>query len=152
MTNKSTWILLFSKFWNIIKCFPLNGLQQWLKFIGNGEGREGGKEGRGYPTWARCARAMLQVHISQGHFKETVKNVLAPQEAINLFERVFGRPFKSTHRGSPNFRRFLTLDVMIKKEEETRKRKRAVMCSWVKIKKYFSYFVKGRPPAEWCVF
>ncbi|KAI5667281.1 hypothetical protein M9H77_17134 [Catharanthus roseus] len=74
-----------------------------------------------------------KLDIRHGHFKETARNVVAPQEAIDLFERVFERPFERNRRCSPNFRRFLTLDVLIKKEEEDLKRKRAA----------------GEAPAEW---
>lgn len=51
-----------------------------------------------------CGRAIqleLDVHelcykldINQGHFKDIVRNVVAPREAIDLFERVFKKPYE----------------------------------------------------------
>lgn len=78
-------------------------------------------------------RIELDVHdlsykldIEDGNFKETARNVVAPQEAIDLFVRSFEGPLGIARRCSPNFEYLLRLDTLVEKEEKSRKRKRAM--------------------------
>lgn len=51
-----------------------------------------------------------KLDIKDGHFKETARNLVAPQEAIDLFDRPFEEPLEIARRCSPNFEYFLRLD------------------------------------------
>lgn len=63
--------------------------------------------------------------INNSQFKEIVRPMLAPQNAIDLFHRHFEELFVYTCRCSPTMEAFLALDDLIHKEEKIRKRKRS---------------------------
>lgn len=67
-----------------------------------------------------------KLDIENGDFKEVPRNVVAPREAIDFFDRSFEGPLEIACRRSPNFDYFLKLDALIEKEERNRKKKRVM--------------------------
>lgn len=90
-----------------------------------------------------------KLDIRHGHFKETARNIVAPQEAIDLFELVFEKPFECTCRCFPTSKNSWLWMYSLKRRRRRIEGEKGRWCFWIEDHKCFFMFCEGGPPAEW---